>query len=285
MNKHKHTQTGKNGGRDQATNAAKRATSTGGGKKDFALVPPSLLSALVFAVHAISSKSRFFNLRSHHHLSCSLNLAPFPRYLLNLLIFSLLLLLSRYPHVFLFRATHKSIRNKLLVTPYTDKENARTSCCRSQYRTFSLRVKNLQSQRQLQLNACTFVHSITYATVQHNDYLLNNYNTNQSNGIHSSSRSAHCAIRLCTYYNGSCRIWWVLLFDLRREGRRSLTVSSTTVFHWYDVDTYTNPPTQINYLIATPVFTFLSIAYLEITPRYLQKSMIPTTMTLYLEQN
>lgn len=29
---------------------------------------------------------------------------------------------------------------------------------------------------------------------------------------------------------------------------------------------------QINFLIATPIFTFLSLAYLEITPRFVQKS-------------
>lgn len=58
--------------------------------------------------------------------------------------------------------------------------------------------------------------------------------------------------------------------------QRSLTISSTTVFHWYDVDTYSDPPKQINYLIATPVFTFLSLAYLEITPRYLKKSIVST---------
>jgi hypothetical protein len=44
-----------------------------------------------------------------------------------------------------------------------------------------------------------------------------------------------------------------------------------TVAHWYDADTLTASPSQINFLIFTPLFTLLSIAYLEITPRWAKR--------------
>lgn len=47
------------------------------------------------------------------------------------------------------------------------------------------------------------------------------------------------------------------------------------VFHWYDVETLTNPPTYINFLIAVPIFSFISILYLEIAPRFLPKVSHP----------
>jgi hypothetical protein len=50
---------------------------------------------------------------------------------------------------------------------------------------------------------------------------------------------------------------------------------SAYVFHWYDVDTLTDPPTQISFLIAVPIFSFISMLYLEITPRFLTKISHP----------
>jgi hypothetical protein len=45
------------------------------------------------------------------------------------------------------------------------------------------------------------------------------------------------------------------------------------VAHWYDADTLTASPSQINFLIFVPLFSFLSIAYLEITPRFVAKGL------------
>jgi len=50
---------------------------------------------------------------------------------------------------------------------------------------------------------------------------------------------------------------------------------SAYVAHWYDADTLTASPSQINFLIFVPLFTFLSIAYLEITPRFVAKASHP----------
>lgn len=47
------------------------------------------------------------------------------------------------------------------------------------------------------------------------------------------------------------------------------------VAHWYNVDTLTASPAQINFLIFVPIFTFLSVAYLEITPRFMAKASHP----------
>ncbi|OTB04346.1 hypothetical protein M426DRAFT_11721 [Hypoxylon sp. CI-4A] len=43
------------------------------------------------------------------------------------------------------------------------------------------------------------------------------------------------------------------------------------VAHWYNVDTLTSSPSQINWLLAVSVFTILSIIYLEVTPRFAPK--------------
>jgi hypothetical protein len=50
----------------------------------------------------------------------------------------------------------------------------------------------------------------------------------------------------------------------------------TTIFvvaNWYNVDTLTSSPSQINFLVFTPVFSILSIAYLELAPRFLPRCM------------
>jgi len=43
------------------------------------------------------------------------------------------------------------------------------------------------------------------------------------------------------------------------------------VAHWYDADTLTASPNQINFLIFVPLFSFLSILYLEIAPRFVPR--------------
>jgi hypothetical protein len=45
------------------------------------------------------------------------------------------------------------------------------------------------------------------------------------------------------------------------------------VAHWYNADTFTASPSQINFLIFVPLFSFVSIAYLEITPRFVAKGL------------
>lgn len=47
------------------------------------------------------------------------------------------------------------------------------------------------------------------------------------------------------------------------------------VAHWYDADTLTASPAQINFLVFVPIFSFISLAYLEITPRFLSKASHP----------
>jgi len=47
------------------------------------------------------------------------------------------------------------------------------------------------------------------------------------------------------------------------------------VAHWYNADTLTASPAQINFLIFVPIFSFLSIAYLEVTPRFMAKASHP----------
>lgn len=52
-----------------------------------------------------------------------------------------------------------------------------------------------------------------------------------------------------------------------------------TVAHWYDADTLTASPSQINFLIFVPLFTFISIAYLEITPRWAKRGKLSALFT------
>ncbi|KAJ9141894.1 hypothetical protein NKR23_g7543 [Pleurostoma richardsiae] len=47
------------------------------------------------------------------------------------------------------------------------------------------------------------------------------------------------------------------------------------VANWYNVDTLTSSPSQINFLVFTPVFSILSIAYLELAPRFLPRFTHP----------
>ncbi|RKF83353.1 hypothetical protein GcC1_003018 [Golovinomyces cichoracearum] len=50
---------------------------------------------------------------------------------------------------------------------------------------------------------------------------------------------------------------------------------SSYVAHWYDAETLTSPPSQINFLIFAPIFSFISIAYLELAPRFASKASHP----------
>ncbi|KAI0900896.1 membrane-associating domain-containing protein [Annulohypoxylon nitens] len=43
------------------------------------------------------------------------------------------------------------------------------------------------------------------------------------------------------------------------------------VAHWYNVDTLTSSPSQINWLLAVSIFTIVSVLYLELTPRFVPK--------------
>ncbi|CAD6441359.1 33c71e08-b5a3-437a-865f-1501b296102b [Sclerotinia trifoliorum] len=47
------------------------------------------------------------------------------------------------------------------------------------------------------------------------------------------------------------------------------------VSHWYNTDTLTASPSQINFLVFVSVFTLLSILYLEVAPRFMSKASHP----------
>ncbi|KAJ8057947.1 hypothetical protein OCU04_013121 [Sclerotinia nivalis] len=48
------------------------------------------------------------------------------------------------------------------------------------------------------------------------------------------------------------------------------------VSHWYNTDTLTASPSQINFLVFVPVFTLISILYLEVAPRFMSKGTLFT---------
>ncbi|KAF8854397.1 hypothetical protein BDZ45DRAFT_693440 [Acephala macrosclerotiorum] len=50
---------------------------------------------------------------------------------------------------------------------------------------------------------------------------------------------------------------------------------SAYVAHWYDNDTLTASPSQINFLIFVPIFSVLSLVYLELSPRFMAKVSHP----------
>ncbi|KAF4621514.1 hypothetical protein G7Y89_g14559 [Cudoniella acicularis] len=52
-------------------------------------------------------------------------------------------------------------------------------------------------------------------------------------------------------------------------------ILSGYVARWYDTDTLTASPSQVNFLIFVPLFSFVSIAYLEITPRLAPRASHP----------
>ncbi|KAI2634297.1 membrane-associating domain-containing protein [Hypomontagnella submonticulosa] len=47
------------------------------------------------------------------------------------------------------------------------------------------------------------------------------------------------------------------------------------VAHWYNVDTLTTSPSQVNWLLAVSLFTIFSVAYLELTPRFVPRLSHP----------
>jgi len=57
----------------------------------------------------------------------------------------------------------------------------------------------------------------------------------------------------------------------------SLAVLGTAgyVANWYNSDTLTASPSQINFLIFVPLWSFITIAYLEITPVYAKRASHP----------
>lgn len=41
--------------------------------------------------------------------------------------------------------------------------------------------------------------------------------------------------------------------------------------NWYNVDTLTSSPSQVNFLVFVPLFSLISIAYLEAVPKFMPK--------------
>jgi len=69
-----------------------------------------------------------------------------------------------------------------------------------------------------------------------------------------------------------------LLLPLRiAQGIFALVVLGLSgyVAHWYDAETLTTSPAQINFLIFVPLMSFLSMAYLELAPRFASRAFHP----------
>lgn len=56
-----------------------------------------------------------------------------------------------------------------------------------------------------------------------------------------------------------------------RSGLRIRLTREIVVANWYNVDTLTSSPSQINFMIFVPLFTLISVAYLEVVPKLLPK--------------
>jgi hypothetical protein len=58
------------------------------------------------------------------------------------------------------------------------------------------------------------------------------------------------------------------------------------VANWYNSDTLTASPSQINFLIFVPIWSFITIAYLEITPVYAKRgkrhNLLPGSLKIIL---
>ncbi|RKF61400.1 hypothetical protein OnM2_042037 [Erysiphe neolycopersici] len=68
-----------------------------------------------------------------------------------------------------------------------------------------------------------------------------------------------------------------LLLPLRiSQGVMAILVVALSIYvaHWYNVDTLTSPPSQVNFLVFAPIFSFISIAYLELAPRFAPRGEI-----------
>ncbi|KAH9908058.1 membrane-associating domain-containing protein [Xylariomycetidae sp. FL2044] len=50
---------------------------------------------------------------------------------------------------------------------------------------------------------------------------------------------------------------------------------SAYVANWYNVDTLTSSPSQINFLLASSLLTIVSVLYLELTPRFMPRASHP----------
>ncbi|RDW71315.1 hypothetical protein BP6252_07878 [Coleophoma cylindrospora] len=69
-----------------------------------------------------------------------------------------------------------------------------------------------------------------------------------------------------------------LLLPLRiAQGVFSIIVLGLSgyVAHWYNADTLTASPSQVNFLIFVPIFSLIALAYLELAPRFMAKASHP----------
>lgn len=46
------------------------------------------------------------------------------------------------------------------------------------------------------------------------------------------------------------------------------------VANWYNMDTMTSSPSQINFLVFVPLWSFISIAYLEVVPKFAPRGKV-----------
>lgn len=68
---------------------------------------------------------------------------------------------------------------------------------------------------------------------------------------------------------------WTRTTDVALETRatslwlvKKIKTNNLPVAHWYDADTLTASPSQINFLIFLSLFSVVSLVYLELTPRF-----------------
>ncbi|WYZ37580.1 hypothetical protein EsH8_II_001086 [Colletotrichum jinshuiense] len=61
------------------------------------------------------------------------------------------------------------------------------------------------------------------------------------------------------------------------QGVFSLVVLSLSAYiaNWYNMDTMTSSPSQINFLVFVPLWSFISIAYLEVVPKFAPRASHP----------
>ncbi|TVY49388.1 hypothetical protein LOCC1_G000828 [Lachnellula occidentalis] len=68
-------------------------------------------------------------------------------------------------------------------------------------------------------------------------------------------------------------------YGMERQSQNKISITDRfKVAHWYNADTLTASPKQINFLIFVPVFSLISVFYLEFVPRFAPKVEVLNTL-------
>ncbi|KAI3552106.1 uncharacterized protein CLUP02_00691 [Colletotrichum lupini] len=61
------------------------------------------------------------------------------------------------------------------------------------------------------------------------------------------------------------------------QGVLALVILGLSAFiaNWYNMDTMTSSPSQVNFLVFVPLWSFISIAYLELVPKFAPRASHP----------